>query len=117
MSFSIKKRTDDIFYISQNSATNDPDSDHWSGNENNIYNNNLGGNVGINVSNPQYNLDVSGTTNISGNLTVDNNTLVVNSTTNNIGINVSNPTYTLDVSGTTNINGTLIVNDISNASL
>jgi hypothetical protein len=66
MSFAIKKNNE-VTYISQNSATTNPNSDNWSENGTSIYNNNTG-NVGINTKNPTFNLDVSGTTNITGNL-------------------------------------------------
>ena len=44
---------------------------------------------------------------ISGNLTIDTNTLFVNSSNDRVGIGTTNPTTTLDVNGTTNITGTL----------
>jgi hypothetical protein len=54
------------------------------------------------------NLDVSGitnlsTTNISGDLTIDNDVLKVDTSNNRVGILNTSPTYTLDVSGNTNL--------------
>ena len=77
---------------------------YWNALGANIYNNNPGY-VGIGISSPQYTLDVSGTTNMTGTLFVNTNTLYVNSTSNIVGIN-RYPTYNLDVSGnfrTTNL--------------
>lgn len=102
MSFSLKKNQDTTF-IFKNSATSFPVVDKWSENGTSIFNNNTG-NVGINISNPMFNLDVSGTTNITGNLTVDTNALIVNTTNNRIGINTSNPSYTFDISGDLRVN-------------
>lgn len=114
-SFAVKKNNE-VTYISQNNSTKNPSFDNWSENGTSIFNNNTG-NVGINISNPGFNLDVSGSTNVSGNLIVDTNALFVNSINNQVGINTSTPSYTLDVSGNANISGTLIVNDISNVRL
>jgi len=60
------------------------------------------GNVGIGTSNPQYNLDVSGSANVNGNLSVTGRT---------------NFTGNVDVTGNTNVNGNLYVtgNAILNA--
>jgi hypothetical protein len=81
MSFTIKKNNE-VTYISQNSATTNSSSntstDNWSENGTSIYNNNTG-NVGINTSNPLYNLDVSGNAIVRRNL--HNSVLFVNSST------------------------------------
>lgn len=102
MSFSLKKNQDTTF-IFKNSATSFPVVDKWSENGTSIFNNNTG-NVGINKINPTFNLDVNGTTNITGNLIVDTSALIVNTTNNRIGINTSNPSYTFDISGDLRVN-------------
>ena len=80
-------------------------------NSNNIYYNN--GNVGIGTNNPNYDLDVTGNINFSGNITNNGSALVSSVWTegnnNNhiyydngdgrVGIGNSAPSYTLDVSG------------------
>ena len=89
--------------------------------------NTTGGFVGIGTIQPSCTLDISGTTNISGNLfvtndvsfngalnvrnlNVDKNILV----SGNVGIGTNNPLYKLDVSGNVNLKGNLIVtNDVS----
>jgi len=89
--------------------------------------NTTGGFVGVGTIQPSYTLDVSGTTNISGNLFVTND-VSFNSALNvgnlnvgknilvsgNVGIGTNNPLYKLDVSGNVNLKGNLIVtNDVS----
>ena len=46
-----------------------------------------------------YKLDVNGTARVSGNLTVDTNTLFVDATNNRVGIGTTTPSTTLDVTG------------------
>ena len=70
---------------------------------------NNNGNVGIGTITPAYNLDVSGTGRITGNLIVDTDTLFVDASNNRVGIGTINPSTTLDVSGTANITGNLSV--------
>jgi hypothetical protein len=111
MSFAIKK-SNEVTYISQNSTTTNPNSDNWSENGNKIYNNNTG-NVGINNSDPSFNLDVSGTTNITGNLTVDTNVLLVDVSNNRVGINNSNPSFDLDISSNLNITGQIYTSGVA----
>jgi hypothetical protein len=94
------------------------------------------GNVGVGLTNPSVALDVSGTVrattltgtlstasqpnvtsvgtlgslSVSGNLTVDSNTLVVDASNNRVGVGLTNPSVALDVSGTvraTTLTGTL----------
>ena len=73
------------------------------------------GKIGIGTKNPQYELDVSGSVNIAGNLdvekdlTVGTSTLFIDSTTNYIGINKKSPTCELDVSGDVKISDSLTV--------
>lgn len=67
------------------------------------------GNLGINNTTPNNNLDISGTLNItSGNLlaTFNSNTLggVLITTGGNVGVNTSSPAYRLDLGGTLRIN-------------
>jgi hypothetical protein len=57
------------------------------------------GNVGIGTTNPKYNLDINGSTNINSNLFVSSN----------VGIGTTNPKYNLDINGSTNINSNLFV--------
>jgi len=65
--------------------------------------------VGIRTASPTVELDVTGATQISGNLTVDTSTLIVNSSTNKVGILTLSPTVELDVTGATQISGNLTV--------
>jgi hypothetical protein len=77
--------------------------------------------VGINNSNPQFTLDVSGDVNFTGTITQNGNTLTSSNwtkTTNQtdiyrlskVGINQSNVVYDLDVSGDINLTGIQYVN-------
>jgi hypothetical protein len=77
-----------------------------------------GGNVGIGTTTPNATLDVSGTANITGNLSVDTNTLFVNASNNRVGIGLTTPANTLDVRGITRItnddgNSMLYVNSVN----
>ena len=54
---------------------------------------------------------MSGSTNISNNLSVGNDNLIVDSVNDKIGINKTSPEYELDVSGSTNISNNLSVGD------
>lgn len=65
--------------------------------------------VGVFVSSPTTQLDVSGSSKISGNLIVDTSTLFVDATNNRVGINNASPASTLDVIGSTNISGNVSV--------
>jgi hypothetical protein len=62
----------------------------------------VGTSAGIN---PTSTLDVSGTANITGNLSVDTNTLFVDASNNSVGVGTSTPQAKLDVNG--GINATL----------
>ena len=57
------------------------------------------GNVGIGTLTPSTKVDISGSTAISGDLTVDTTTLKVDSTNNRVGIGTASPATALDVSG------------------
>ena len=57
------------------------------------------GNVGINKNNPAYPLDVSGRANISGDFSVDTNTLFVDASNNRVGIGTTAPTTLYDCYG------------------
>ena len=78
-----------------------------------IYYNNTtaNSNVGINTTNPQYNLDISGNTRITnGSLlaTFNSNTLGnLYTTGGNVGINNTSPNFPLDVVGNINFTGAL----------
>ena len=58
----------------------------------------VNGNVGLNNSNPQYGVDISGTFNVKNNGV--NALVVVNG---NVGLNNSNPQYGVDISGSLNV--------------
>lgn len=60
---------------------------------------------GINTINPQNTLEVNGTGNFSGNLSVGLNTLFVNAESNKIGIGTGNPVSELTVIGDLNVTG------------
>jgi hypothetical protein len=66
----------------------------------------INGNLGIGTVTPTFKLDVNGTARvqgdatITGNLTVDTNSLFVNATNNRIGIGTITPAVTFDVVGT-----------------
>ena len=79
------------------------------------------GKIGIGNKNPQYELDVSGSVNITGDLEIDNDlkisggTMFVDSTNYSIGINKINPSSTLDVSGNVAVSNSLtITNGVGN---
>ncbi|HFB67775.1 MAG TPA: hypothetical protein ENJ66_02330, partial [Calditrichae bacterium] len=57
------------------------------------------GNVGIGTTSPNAKLDVAGTAKVSGDLTVDTNTLYVDSANNRVGIGTTGPTGTLHLWG------------------
>ena len=68
--------------------------------------------------NPSSTLDVSGTANITGNLSVDTNTLFVDASNNRVGVGLTTPANTLDVRGITRItnddgNSMLYVNSVN----
>ena len=54
---------------------------------------------GIGTITPAYNLDVSGTGRITGDLIVDSNTLFVDASNNRVGVGTTTPAESLDVSG------------------
>jgi hypothetical protein len=59
-----------------------------------------GGNITIGtITDAGYKLDVNGTARVSGNLTVDTNTLVVDSVNNRVGIGTTTPSTLLEVVG------------------
>jgi hypothetical protein len=64
--------------------------------------------IGINDTSPSFSLDVTGTANITSNLTVDTNTLLVDATNNRVGIRKT-PDVELDVNGAAGISGNLNV--------
>ena len=67
-----------------------------------IYGNFSTGNVSIgSTSDNGYKLDVTGTARVSGNFTVDTDTLFADATNNMVGLGTLTPAYRLDVRGTT----------------
>lgn len=57
------------------------------------------GRVGIGTATPSDELDVVGSASVSGDLTVDTDTLHVDSANNRVGIGTTSPTVALDISG------------------
>ena len=79
------------------------------------------GKIGIGNKNPQSELDISGSVNITGDLDVDNilkisgGTMIVDSANSCVGINKLNPSSTLDVSGNVAVSDSLtITNGVGN---
>jgi hypothetical protein len=78
-------------YIKNQKVTTGPSS-QWTDNNGNIY---YSGNVGINTrSDPQYNLDVSGTSNISGNSLLRGNLTLLRDASFNGNLNVGQNLFT-----------------------
>jgi hypothetical protein len=55
------------------------------------------GKIGVNNLSPQHPLDVSGSVNITGNLSVDTNTLFVDASNNKVGVGTITPEYQLEI--------------------
>jgi cytoskeletal protein CcmA (bactofilin family) len=77
-----------------------------------LYAQNGSNRVGINNKNPQFDLDVKGSANVSGNIICANALITGNLviSNGNVGINNTNPQYNLDIKGSANISNTLFVN-------
>jgi hypothetical protein len=74
------------------------------------------GNVGIGTASPTQKLDVNGNARVSGNLTVDTDTLFVDATNNRVGVGTTSPNARLHVAGgPINAAGGLIV--VGNAAI
>jgi hypothetical protein len=69
--------------------------------------------VGIFNASPSVELDVTGETKISGNLSVDTNVLKVDSAANFVGINKTTPTVALDVTGELAVSGVSTLNSLT----
>jgi hypothetical protein len=69
--------------------------------------------VGIFNASPSVELDVTGETKISGNLSVDTNVLKVDTTGNFVGINKTTPTVALDVVGAAAVSGASTLNSLT----
>jgi hypothetical protein len=67
-------------------------------------------NLAVGSTSASANLDVTGNAKISGNLLVNGGTMWVDATNNRVGINTSIPSYTLDINGNLNFNGNLFQN-------
>jgi hypothetical protein len=71
--------------------------------------------VGIGTNSPSAKLDVVGTTNLTGNvtinsnMTVDTNTLFVDGTNDRVGIGTTTPAHKLDVAGNINTSASLCI--------
>jgi autonomous glycyl radical cofactor GrcA len=69
--------------------------------------------VGIFNASPSVELDVTGETKISGNLSVDTNVLKVDAAANFVGINKTSPTVALDVTGELAVSGVSTLNSLT----
>jgi hypothetical protein len=65
------------------------------------------GKVGIKTATPVYDLEVTGNSYISSNVTVDTNTFHVDTVNNKVGVGTTTPEKTLHVQGDIKFNGTL----------
>jgi hypothetical protein len=65
------------------------------------------GKAGIKTANPTYDLEVTGNSYISSNVTVDTNTFHVDAVNNKVGVGTTEPEKTLHVQGDIKFNGTL----------
>jgi len=65
------------------------------------------GKVGIKTATPVYDLEVTGNSYISSNVTVDTNTFHVDAVNNKVGVGTTTPEKTLHVQGDIKFNGTL----------
>ena len=65
------------------------------------------GKVGIKTATPTYDLEVTGNSYISSNVTVDTNTFHVDAVNNKVGVGTTTPEKTLHVQGDIKFNGTL----------
>jgi hypothetical protein len=70
-------------------------------------------NLGVNTTSTGANLDVQGNARITGNLNIDNGTLWVDATNNRVGVLNTNPLKTFDVKGDGNISGDLYTTGLS----
>ena len=70
---------------------------------------NSAGDLGINTDSPAAKLHVVGNAIVTGNLTVDTNTLFVDATNNRVGVGTATPSVPLDVVGAANFSSTIAV--------
>ena len=69
------------------------------------------GKAGIKTANPTYDLQVTGNSYISSNVTVDTNTFHVDAVNNKVGVGTTEPDKTLHVQGDIKFTGTLFEDD------
>jgi hypothetical protein len=69
------------------------------------------GKAGIKTANPTYDLEVTGNSYISSNVTVDTNTFHVDAVNNKVGVGTTEPDKTLHVQGDIKFTGTLFEDD------
>jgi hypothetical protein len=69
------------------------------------------GKIGVKTANPTYDLQVTGNSYISSNVTVDTNTFHVDAVNNKVGVGTTEPDKTLHVQGDIKFTGTLFEDD------
>ena len=77
-------------------ATNDS---LWNQSGNDIFQKDITGSVGIGTATPATTLDVQGKLNVTGNVSIAQDTLFVDNTSSRVGIGTSSPSFKLDVLG------------------